>query len=580
MRDLLPGVLSLLSAVPVAYLIYFINETFTDRPERAVMIIGVLFAILFILPPAVYLISKRRLASPWRLGLILIATISVLLVSVYIYWVSSFVLFPADILTWSEGDFVNDILKFRLSYPLYSAQVNNDSFTYSPGSRLLTYFLAWLSGNGTSIPFYRMIQVVYTLLAAGISMFCCRKLVDITFPGRQSGDSKLWVFAWLPLFFLIGTNSLTNPFVHNLHDDALAQLITVGAYWLLLEYVSTRKKLVLVLMTILPAIGFLVKQSLAVWALLYCVYLLFFDQPRSIPRIAIFTILGFGGIGLVLGGCYILWGNHFFYWTFAVLGKHGVSPLRSFQHMLDVWPYFVIGILGGMILVRGKTFHVLLGPWLIWLFLILLEAYTSGIAWLRNHMGPGSLIAGVWFIAGLLKLWPSLTLTRKFHLQVWMRVFVVVVAIGLLFNGLGIVRIPIQPVTIDMYRYINDIEREFKGQSGRDILIDIGSWVYIKDGVIMKDRAPSIGERGYSETGDFSGILQRLQEKHYSKILIRHLNEPDFWYDYYLWPKSSGIRQALLDNYREIRKIKGVQRNKHDQHLDYFFDDISILVPK
>jgi len=207
MRDLLPGVLSLLSAVPVGISDLFINETFTDRPERAVMIIGVLFAILFILPPAVYLISKRRLASPWRLGLILIATISVLLVSVYIYWVSSFVLFPADILTWSEGDFVNDILKFRLSYPLYSAQVNNDSFTYSPGSRLLTYFLAWLSGNGTSIPFYRMIQVVYTLLAAGISMFCCRKLVDITFPGRQSGDSKLWVFAWLPLFFLIGTNS-------------------------------------------------------------------------------------------------------------------------------------------------------------------------------------------------------------------------------------------------------------------------------------------------------------------------------------------------------------------------------------
>ena len=580
MRDLLPGVLSLLSAAPVAYLIYIINQTFLNRPERAVMIIGVLFVILIVVPPAIYLISKRRLANPWRLGLIVVATICVLLVSVYIYWVSSYVYFPADILTWSEGDFVNDILKFRLSYPLYSAQVNNDSFTYSPGSRLLTYFLAWLSGNGTSIPFYRMIQVVYTLLAAGISMFCCRKLVDIGFPRGQSGDSKLWVFAWLPLFFLIGTNSLTNPFAHNLHDDALAQLVTAGAYWLLLEYVSTRKRLVLVLMMILPAIGFLVKQSLGVWALFYCVYLVFFDQPRSIPRIAIFTIFVFGGIGLVLGGCYILWGNHFFYWTFTVLGKHGVSPLRSFQHMLDVWPYFVIGILGGMILVRGKTFHVLLGPWLIWLFLILLEAYTSGIAWMRNHMGPGSLIAGVWFIAGLVKLWPSLTLSGKFRIQVWMRTAGAVAVIGLLFNGLGMVRIPIRALPSDAYRYINDIEKEFNGQSAKDVLLDIGSWVYIKGGVIMKDRAPSIGERGYSETGDFSGILQRLQEKHYSKILIRHLNEPDFFYDYYLWPKSSGIRKALLDNYREIRKIKGVQSNKNDQHLYYFFDDISILVPK
>ena len=161
-----------------------------------------------------------------------------------------------------------------------------------------------------------------------------------------------------------------------------------------------------------------------------------------------------------------------------------------------------------------------------------------------------------------------------------MRTAGAVAVIGLLFNGLGMVRIPIRALPSDAYRYINDIEKEFNGQSAKDVLLDIGSWVYIKGGVIMKDRAPSIGERGYSETGDFSGILQRLQEKHYSKILIRHLNEPDFFYDYYLWPKSSGIRKALLDNYREIRKIKGVQSNKNDQHLYYFFDDISILVPK
>ena len=88
MRDLLPGVLSLLSAAPVAYLIYIINQTFPNRPERAVMIVGVLFVILIVVPPAMYLISKRRSANPWRLGLIVIATICVLLVSVYLYWVS------------------------------------------------------------------------------------------------------------------------------------------------------------------------------------------------------------------------------------------------------------------------------------------------------------------------------------------------------------------------------------------------------------------------------------------------------------------------------------------------------------
>ncbi len=40
------------------------------------------------------------------------------------------------------------------------------------------------------------------------------------------------------------------------------------------------------------------------------------------------------------------------------------------------------------------------------------------------------------------------------------------------------------------------------------VLLDAGTWAYFKDGVVMKDRAPSIGERGHSQTGDFSGICR------------------------------------------------------------------------
>ena len=143
-RDLALGVPVLLSAAPLAFLIHLANNAMPDRPERAVQLIGALFGVLVALGPAVYLVLRRRSADPGRAGLLALAGIGVSLVASYLYWVSFYVAFPADILIWAEGDFVNDILKFRLGYPLYSAQVNNESFTYAPGSRLLTYLLAWL----------------------------------------------------------------------------------------------------------------------------------------------------------------------------------------------------------------------------------------------------------------------------------------------------------------------------------------------------------------------------------------------------------------------------------------------------
>ena len=95
----------------------------------------------------------------------------------------------------------------------------------------------------------------------------------------------------------------------------------------------------------------------------------------------------------------------------------------------------------------------------------------------------------------------------------------------------------------------------------------------------MKDRAPSIGERGYSETGDFSGILRRLKEKDYSKILVRNLDSPEFWYDNWLWPKSGGIKQAMLDNYHVAGKIPAMRTNGWEPDPGYLFAKMAILVP-
>ncbi|HEY5113273.1 MAG TPA: hypothetical protein VIJ45_04105, partial [Coriobacteriia bacterium] len=140
--------------------------------------------------------------------------------------------------------------------------------------------------------------------------------------------------------------------------------------------------------------------------------------------------------------------------------------------------------------------------------------------------------------------------------------------------------IPLPGVPRDARRYAAEIEQEFRGVKPQDVLLDVGSWVYLKPGVVMKDRAPSIGERGYSGTGDFSGILQRIRERRYARIILRGYHQPDFWYDEAIWQRSSGIRAALNDNYREVRTIAAVRPSLPSEARSYTLQTVSVLEPR
>jgi len=226
----------------------------------------------------------------------------------------------------------------------------------------------------------------------------------------------------------------------------------------------------------------------------------------------------------------------------------------------------------------------LLGAWLVWLSLIIIEAYTSGIAWMLNHIGPGCLIAGIWFLAGLTLVWNKAEKAwNTADGRSWMAAGASALCVVLLFNGMGLVRIPVAPVSADAYRYVADIEAQFACCPSSQVLLDAGSWMYARDGVVMGDRAPSIGERGYSLTGDFSGILARIRSRRYARILVRDFHDPDFWYDHFTWRTPSGIRRALQDYYRETGRIRaaGTPVTSKDRAEDpYLFGEITILEPK
>ncbi len=593
---LIPGVLTMLAGTAGAVLVRRLDVVWPAQQERVVAAAGVAAVALVLGSLGTYLAVWRRAATPRRAGLIVLAAAGAGLVAFYLAWVSYYVEYPADILMWAEGDFANEIVKFRVGHPLYTEQQNNESMTYTPGAPLLTYALARACGAPDSIPVYRLIQVLYSLGAAIAGVGCYSRVMQLGGTARFAEDRVLWGAIALPLLFLAATNSITNPFVHNLHNDALAQFVAAAAYWLLLDYAVSRRRLTLALMALMPALGFLVKQSLAIWAPLYCVYLLLFDSPRSRFRLQAFASGTFATLAAVVAGCYFVWGEPFWYWAVVVMGSYRVPVVRSIQHGLVVWAYYGAGLLAPLVLVRGSAARRLIGPWVIWLLFFGAETYTSGLNVTLNHMGPGSLIAAVWFLAALSRIWPADHWLRGFPRTpffAWARAGLVVALVGLACAGLGLVSMPANPLPRDAYRYIDEIEREFAGLPVEKVLLDLGgAWLPGRKWKVSRDSAPCIGCRGEAPVGvgDFSGLLGRLQHHDYQKILVRNLDAPNFWYDGQRCPRPTGVRQAIHDNYREVGRIKSVHGERRFMLVSYEplvwsatrygFEEITVLVPK
>jgi hypothetical protein len=560
-----------------------ISRIQTGKPaEHAVMLTGILISAILVAVPGAYLLAKGRDARPGAAGLAFLSACAVSLVGIYLFWVSSYVFFPADMLIWSEGDFVNDIIKFTVGYPMYSPQVNNDSINYVPGAQLLTYFLACLVGKSGSIPVYRVIQVIYAAIAAFLGTLCTRRILRLAFPHSREGQSWMWNIFWFAALLLVATNSITNHFAHNLHADALAEVANVGAFYLLLCYIEKRSWSLLAAMAAMGTVGFFIRQNALIWAPLYAGFLLVWD--RDWKRLGVFIAAAGAIYGAAIAACFALWGEPFYYWVFYMLTKHAIAPLRSFQHALDAWAYFAALLLGAAAILRGRNSGKLFGAWLSCLVVLATATYTSGLGWMLNHMGPGSLLAGVWFVAGLASVWnPATESGGSFGMERWIRTATIVGTICLMFSGLGFIRIPLRPIPSDAYRYVHDIEKQFDRAPAQKILLDLGSWTYWKDRAIVGDRATSVGDRGYSGAGDFSGLLSRIATKHYSLILVHGYHNFDFVYDYFLFPKPTGIRKALQDNYRETGSIRAVENNPYvkDWAEDpFYFGEITILEPR
>jgi hypothetical protein len=103
------------------------------------------------------------------------------------------ILFRADTLIWSESPFLNDVIKFRSGGTLYDTPADLSSFNYTPGAPLVTWGLVSLAGLSESVAAYRVVQVLFVVIAAALGVRAAALLRTL------HGGVRLelpWMVAW------------------------------------------------------------------------------------------------------------------------------------------------------------------------------------------------------------------------------------------------------------------------------------------------------------------------------------------------------------------------------------------------
>jgi hypothetical protein len=314
------------------------------------------------------------------------------------------------------------------------------------------------------------------------------------------------------------------------------------------------------------------------WAGIFLVYLLALGKVPG-KQLLLYLFCSVVSVSAAVGTCYLLWGDNFLWWVFTGLGSKQVSLLRAAQHFLEAGIYAMMGLFAGWILVLRNGSRASAALWISWLLAFVIQTYTTGIAWVANHMGPAIVLSGCWLFVALLKVWPVAEGESS-----WRNRFQETIAVSLvilLFGALGFVREPRNPVPPDFYRYVADIEEEFRGTVPEKVLLDNGTWVYLKEKVLMKDRSapvslhvgknqPEINRAALAET------IKRIERRSYDKILVRQILTDQSAYDYQ--DRGSGVKTAILANYVEARRIPGVQ-GIHEWWPMSMIAEISVMVP-
>jgi hypothetical protein len=351
-------------------LVAFCAVSRQQLPAGVPTLLGTSAFVLLLVASALGVALRRGRRLPpgsWSLA-ILVGAVAVLALAA-LYQIAAYLEVPVDLLSFSESPFVNDILKLRLGTPVYTPVPDNNSYPYTPGAQILTYAVSAALGYPESIPVYRAVQFSFVVLAAVIATSICDLLARQLLSPAEYRQRALWIAVWLPWLFLVSIDPRFNPYNHSLHNDGLALLFSMAAFWMMARYAMRPGPVLFWVMAIWPALGFLVKQSQMIWLVVFCVY---FVVLGGTPwrRLALFLLCGAAAWGATIALCFLLWDRPFLHWVFGALGEKQVSVFRSVLHLREAGLYACMGLVAGGMLVRANPSRPGIALWVAWLLVL------------------------------------------------------------------------------------------------------------------------------------------------------------------------------------------------------------------
>jgi hypothetical protein len=487
----------------------------------------------------------------------------------YIKHVAPLVLLRADIAMGSESQFVDQIIRFRVGQPQYTPADDANSTAYAPGAPMVTYAIAWALGQAESIRAYRLTQQIFILISVVFLLLAARALLRQLRP--QDENAHWWMLFWAPFLYLFSTNPATNVYTHVLYSDGLGLAANAMAIWLLVMHLTTQNDRWLWPMAVVPALGFLAKQKEAIWLGLYVVYLLLAGRV-PLRRVLGLAAAGALMLGLATGLCFALWGQPFWFWNFQVLSRLHVSLKELLDQVQDGGLFLMPGLVGGLLLLRGERLPKLAPAWVCWVLHMVVSIYTSGIAFRPAHFGPSTMFGVMWLLVGLATLWPEKheQAPAVSRARGWLMTAAVPLVMFFYMMATGLLRLE-PSVPPGMERYLTEIEREFEGLPRDRVLLDTGSWIYLRENIVMKDRESPLGTLWGTGAGDYQATLDRFRRHYYARILAR---KNMFFF------RDQRLRTALLESYAEVRTIPGPGVPKAGWLYAALLSDVAVLEPK
>ncbi len=403
--------------------------------------------------------------TPWLLGIIVTA-----LACCVAYRTAHGLMVPGDVLSSAESAYVDDILKVRAGGTPFAHPGDPDADGQGPGGPILTYLIASIVGRADSIPAYRVIQFGYVVLASLLAVGVCDLLARLMLTAETYQGRWLWLAVWWPILLFLCVEPAFNRYTYTLHADGLALLVSVGGFWLMARHAFRPRGWQLVLMAVLPAAGFFVKQHMLVWAGLFLVYLMIEGRASWRHRlICLFTTLAL--TLMLIGVGRLVWGSSVFDWAFTAHGAKACPACRGVDAFLSAGIYFVMGAFVACVIVFRRPARGPIALWLLWLAILGLGAFMYGTGSQVGDLGPGVVLAGCWFLVSLAGIWPRRASDQPAGAAAAQQL-TAAAGVLMLFGSLGLFAAPTDPVPADLGRCITEPKRESEGHTTDALPLD------------------------------------------------------------------------------------------------------------